>query len=205
MFCFQAGNHDRARQALDLAFASGIEPATHPFVQRYVTPAAVTLGIADGVTAELPLDRQAVGLALAELLQEAGDVSQAIDIVEQLEPNTPAAVSLAELYLQADRPAEVIALTNGITNEDDATALLCVFRGVALRETGAHGASLEALKEALRSRKRPAEIRHRALVERSATYLAARKPAMAREDLERVHAEDATYPGLTDALSSLPK
>jgi tetratricopeptide (TPR) repeat protein len=202
-FCFQGNNHDRARQALEFAFESGIEQATHPFVQRYVTRAAVTLGIADGVTAELPLDRQAIGLALAELLQEAGHISGAIDIVEQLEPSTPAAVSLAELYLQAGKAPEVIALTNGITNEDDATALLCVFRGVALRETGAHGASLEALKEALRSRKRAAEIRHRALIERSATYLAAGKRAMARKDLERVQAEDANYPGLTDALTSL--
>ena len=202
-FCFQADNHDRARQALDLAFASGIEPTTHPFVQRYVTLAAVRLEIADGVKAELPLDRQAIGLALAELLQEEGQILRAIDIVEQLEPSTPAAVSLAELYLQAGKAAEVIALTNGIANEDDATALLCVFRGVALRETGANGASLEALKEALRSRKRASEIRHRALVERSATYLAAGKRAMARRDLERVQAEDANYPGLTDALASL--
>ena len=31
-FCLKADNHDRARQALDFAFASGIEPATHPFV-----------------------------------------------------------------------------------------------------------------------------------------------------------------------------
>ena len=41
-------------------------------------------------------------------------------------------------------------------------------RGCTARETGAHGAALEALKEALRSRKRAAEIRHRALNERSA-------------------------------------
>jgi len=195
----------RAREALEFAFASDIDPATHPFVQRYLPRASIQLAIASGVTAELPFDRQAIGLALAELRQDAGDPNGAIDIVEQLEPTTPAAVSLAELYMEAGRPGEAITMTNGVANEDEATALLCVFRGAALRETGAHGASLEALKEALRSRKRAAEIRHRALIERSATYLALGKPAMARKDLERIQAEDSNYPGLTDALSSLAR
>jgi tetratricopeptide (TPR) repeat protein len=203
LFAVTANEDARARQALDFAFASGIEPAAHPFVQRYVGYAAVKLTIADGVTAELPFDRQAIGLALAELHQDAGEVDRAIDVVERLEPTTPAAVSLAELYLQAGRPEEVIALTNGITNEDDATALLCVFRGMALRETGAHGAALEAFKEALRYRKRAAEIRHRALIERYATHLAAGKPSMARKDLERIQAEDASYPGLKEGLATL--
>jgi tetratricopeptide (TPR) repeat protein len=203
IFALASNDRPRAQGALEFAFASGIDPSTHPFVQRYVATASIKLGIASGVTAELPLDRQAIGLALAELRQDAGDLGGAIEIVEQLEPTTPAAVSLAELYLEAGRADEAIAMTNGVANEDDATALLCVFRGAALRQTGAHGASLEALKEALRSRKRAAEIRHRALIERSATYLALGKSAMARKDLERIQAEDSSYPGLTEALASL--
>jgi hypothetical protein len=50
-----------------------------------------------------------------------------------VEPTTFAALSLAELYLEAGQPHEVVTLTQNIVNEDDATALLCVFRGAALR------------------------------------------------------------------------
>jgi hypothetical protein len=203
IFALASDDRRRAQELLEFAFASGVDPAAHPFVQRYVATASIKLDIASGVNAELPLDRQAIGLALAEIRQAAGDTSGAIEIVEQLEPTTPAAVSLAELNLEAERPHEVIAMTNGVANEDDATALLCVFRGAALRQTGAQGASLEALKEALRSRKREAAIRHRALMERSATYVAMGKTGMARKDLERIQAEDSKYPGLMEALASL--
>ncbi len=104
------------------------------------------------MTAELPVNRDAVGLALAELKQDHGDLEGAIDTVEQLEPTTYSAVSLAELYAQTGRWDDVIELTEGIKNEDDAAALLCVFRGQAFRQQGFHDAAHEALKEALRSR-----------------------------------------------------
>ena len=87
-------------------------------------------------------------------------------------------------------------------NEDDATALLLSFRGVALRELGHHVAAREAFKEALKSKSREPVIRHYALVERAKTYLAEKKPGMARKDLERVLAEDAAYPEVRELLAS---
>jgi hypothetical protein len=56
-------------------------------------------------------------------------------------------------------------------NEDDASALLCVFRGQAFRQQGFHDAAHEALKEALRSKSRAAPIRQMALAERAQNYL----------------------------------
>jgi tetratricopeptide (TPR) repeat protein len=155
------------------------------------------------VTAELPINRDAVGLALAELKQERDDRAGAIDVVEQLEPTTYAAVSLAELYAQTGRWDDVIELTEGIKNEDDASALLCVFRGQAFREQGYHDAAHEALKEALRARSRAAPIRHLALAERAQNYLAQGKKAMARKDLERILAEDSSYEGVRERLAEL--
>jgi hypothetical protein len=145
-------------------------PAEDKFVSNYLFT-RLALSIAEGVTAELPVNRDAVGLALSELKQDHGDLAGAIDVVEQLEPTTYSAVSLAELYAENGRWDDVIELTEGITNADDASALLCVFRGQAFREQGFHDAAHEALKEALRSRSRPAEIRHLALSERAANYL----------------------------------
>jgi hypothetical protein len=89
------------------------------------------------------------------------DLAGAIDVVEQLEPTTYSAVSLAELYAETNRWEDVIELTEGLT-KDDASALLLVFRGQAFREQAFHDAAHESLKQALRSRSREASIRHRA-------------------------------------------
>jgi tetratricopeptide (TPR) repeat protein len=191
-----------AEQLLSEAFATGKDPAEDEFVSSYLRT-RLELSLAQGVTAELPVNRDAVGLALAELKQDHGDLEGAIDVVEQLEPTTYAAVSLAELYSQTERWDDVIELTEGMKNEDDASALLCVFRGQAFRQQGFHDAAHEALKEALRSKSRAAPIRHMALAERAQNYLAQGKKAMARKDLERILAEDSTYEGIRDQLAEL--
>jgi tetratricopeptide (TPR) repeat protein len=191
-----------AERLLGEAFATGKDPAENKFVAAYLFT-HLELSIAQGVTAELPVNRDAVGLALAELKQDRGDLEGAIDVVEQLEPTTYSAVSLAELYAQANRWNDVIQLTEGLKNEDDAAALLCVFRGQAFREQGFHDAAHEALKEALRSRSRGAPIRHLALAERAQNYIAQGKKAQARKDLERILAEDSDYPGLQEQLAEL--
>jgi tetratricopeptide (TPR) repeat protein len=191
-----------AERLLGEAFATGKDPAEDKFVAAYLFT-RLELSIAEGITAELPVNRDAVGLALAELKQDEGDVAGAIDVVEQLEPTTYSAVSLAELYAQAERWDDVVELTEGMKNEDDASALLCVFRGQAFREQGFHDAAHEALKEALRSRSRAAPIRHQALAERAQNYLDQGKKAMARKDLERILAEDSSYEGVREQLADL--
>jgi tetratricopeptide (TPR) repeat protein len=191
-----------ATRLLETVFATGEDPAEDKFVTKYLFT-RLMLPIAAGVTAELPVNRDAVGLTLAELKQDAGDVADAINVVEQLEPTTYAAVSLAELYAQAQRWDEIISLTEGIKNEADASAILLCYRGMAFREQDFHDAAHEALKEALRSRSRPAEIRHLALSERADNYAAQGKKAMARKDLERILAEDSTYEGVRERLATL--
>jgi tetratricopeptide (TPR) repeat protein len=190
-----------AQRLLEQVFATGQDPASDRFISTYLFT-RLALPIAKGVTADLPINRDAVGLALAELKQENEDLEGAIDAVEQLEPTTYAAVSLAELYSHG-RWDEVIELTEGVKNEDDAGALLSVYRGKAFREQGFHDAAHEALKEALRSRTRAAPIRHLALAERAQNYLAQGKKAQARKDLERILAEDSGYDGVREQLATL--
>lgn len=200
---FSNGDHARAIEVLGWVWRTHARIEDHPFTRKYLASSTVTLGVADGVTAVLPLSRDAVGLALAELNQDAGNLSQAIATVEALDPSAIAAVSLAELYVEAARYDEVVNLTNGITNNDDASALLVTFRGIALREQGHHTAAREAFKEALKTKTRDAAIRHRALLERAGSYTTEGKASMARKDLERVLAEDSNYPGVQQALQSL--
>jgi tetratricopeptide (TPR) repeat protein len=191
-----------SERVLSDVFASGNDPAADTFFSTYLFT-RMELPIAKGVTAELPINRDALGLALAELKQEKDDLAGAIDVVEQLEPTTYAAVSLAELYAQTGRWDDVIELTESIANKDDASALLCVFRGQAFREQGFHDAAHEAFKEALRSHSRAAPIRHLALVQRAQNYLAQGKKSQARKDLERVLAEDSSYEGVREQLAGL--
>ena len=110
---------------------------------------------------------------------------------------------LCELYLDAGRYQDIVDITNGMSNTDDITALLVTFRGVALRDLGHHDAPREAFKEALKSKSRDAAIRHKALAERAETYVAQSKPAMARKDLERILAEDASFPDVLERLREL--
>lgn len=193
---------EEAERVLGEAFATGNDPADDKFVSAYLFT-LLELSLAQGVTAELPVNRDAVGLALAELKQDHGDLDGAIDVVEQLEPTTYSAVSLAELYAQTHRWDDVLELTEGLKNEDDASALLLVFRGQAFRQQGFHDAAHEALKEALRSRSRAAPIRPLVLAERAQNYLAQGKRGMARKDLERILAEDSGYEGVRAQLAEL--
>lgn len=197
-------DYERARQLLTWAFHHGFDPATDEFCTKYVPQATVTFGIAEGVEVQVPLDHEAIGLALAELHQEAGDLDAAVTVVESLEPSTIAAVSLAELYAEQGRWRHLVELTDGLSNEDEPSTYLLTQRATALRLLGQPGAGREALKEALRVRSRPAHFRHAALLERAHCYMAEGKAGMARKDLEKVYAEDSRYPGLRAALDALP-
>ena len=130
------GNSARAAEVLGWAWSTGVAVEEHPFARRYLAASTVTLEVADGVSAVLPLSRDAIGLALAEVYEEAGRLAEATEVVEAVDPSLIAAVSLAELYVLDDRFADVVDLTNGITNDDDPSALLVTFRGIALRERG---------------------------------------------------------------------
>ncbi|KAA9134406.1 DUF4236 domain-containing protein [Microbacterium caowuchunii] len=194
---------DRVRTLVGWLFDVGFEPEADTFITKYVELDGISVPIATGVTAIMGWDRQALGLLAAELEQEAGNLDRAIAIVEQLEPTTVAAVSLAELYAETERWADVVELTNGIRNEDVAATFLLIQRGTALREQGFFEAARESLKEALRPRSRPTKLRHLALIARGHTYLAEGKKSMARKDYEKVLAADATYPGLPEMLAAV--
>jgi tetratricopeptide (TPR) repeat protein len=192
-----------SEQALRAVFEGGRDPADHPFVRKYASASVLTLGIAEGVVATLPLGREVVGLTLAELYQATDRVGQAISVVEQMEPTFSAAISLAELYSEAGQHDQVIELTNGLANESDEHAFLLIMRARALRNEGMLDGAREVLKEALRRRSVNADIKNLAYFERAHTYFAQGRKAQARKDLERIYAERSDYPGLTELMREL--
>lgn len=197
-----AGDTARGLELASWLFTTGYDPAQDDFVKKYLPSAAFTLSIAEGISVQLAPDRDFIGLLLAELHQETGDLPAATDVAEQLEPTTVTAVSLAELYIAQERWADVVDLTEGLTNEDEASTFLLIQRGIAFREQGYPDAARESFKEALRVRSRPAELRHRALIERGLTYLSEGKRSMARKDFEKVLSENSAYPGLREHLAN---
>jgi len=196
------GDLDRAGDLLAWAFETGKDPARDEFVAQYVS-GVLCLEVVEGIEVLLPVNRNALGLGLAEVRQAQGRAAEVISVVEQLEPNVATAVSLCELNAVAGRFDEVVKLTEGTSNSDDLTAVLCTFRGVAFREQGFYDASRASFREALRFKSRHPVVRHRALLERSRCYERERKFAMARKDLERIMADDSDYPGLAEALAEL--
>nr|WP_244857608.1 hypothetical protein [Agromyces archimandritae] len=196
-----AGDMPRARSLLAWLHARGVDPHQERFVRSYLSEKTLTVGIANGITAVLGLDRNALGLILAELHQSLGYVDDAIAVVEELEPSTLTAVSLAELYAQQGRWGEIVELTDGVTNVDEPSMFLLVQRGAALREQGYHEAARETLEEALRLRSRPVGLRNLAYVERGRVHMQEGKRSLARKDFERVLAADASFPGLAGLLA----
>jgi len=185
--------------------SGGPDLSEHPYAVKYLQGQAWGVEITHGITATLGLADDVVHLAAAELHQAAGDLDAAVWSVENAaHPATPTALSLAELYSDAGRYEEVCDLTNAITNVDDATALLLIFRARAFAHTGHVDAARECLKEAMKSRTRTPAVRHRALLECAEINLASGRKAAARRDLEAILADDATYPGLSEALDGLP-
>lgn len=111
-----AGAYRHARGLVAEVLASGFDPATDPFNTAYLPGQVLDLEVADVVMAELPQDRDAIGLRLGELHQQAGDRRAAIEVVESLTPSTTAAVSLAELYAEGENWPAVVELTDGLSS-----------------------------------------------------------------------------------------
>lgn len=137
--------HALLRASWDAGGAGG----TVSFADDHAAHATVRIDLTVGVQAYLPPSWDSVGLALAALERRRG-LDAAIAVVEELDPSVVATLVLADLYLEADRPWDVVELTEGMTNTDDPTALLLVMRALALRLAGRPGAADSVLHEAIR-------------------------------------------------------
>ncbi len=170
---------------------------------KYLSHNHVEVGIADGVSSVLPLDETTLALLYVEILQIQDKLDKALDVVRTL-PVTPVSMlSVADILVQKKSWSDVVSLTTGQTNTDDITCLLMIYRAMAFREQEYFDAAAETFKEALKSKSRTPELRHRALLERADSYLAQGKKALARKDLEKILADDPDYHGLKEALAQV--
>lgn len=172
--CEHAAGARTARDALRDAWEDGLSLEQHPFVVQHLQHATVTVAVSNGVRAVLPLSRDALGLALVSCERDADALDAAIAVAEELDPSLVAVLALVDLYLRADRLDDVVDLTEGLSNTDDATALLLVQRATALRATDRPAEADAALQDAIRWGVRGSVVRRVALAERDWPVGAAR-------------------------------
>ena len=177
--------------------------ANNKLFKKYVSQIIVVIPVAPGILFQTYLNIQALGLLYIEVLQQGKNFRRAKQIAEELTADQISAISLSEIEVQLGEYDEVLSLTENIDNVDDSTAILLVFRAIALREKTLFDASKEVLKESLKSKKRNPDIIHKALFERAKTHIAEGSKAKAKSDLEKIIANDSDYPGVNELLKAL--
>ena len=177
---------------------------SHPLSVKYFPLITVIFSLTRGITSELDYTVQSFGFAWAEALQAADRQNEALEVLQDLAPDQLVGIALADLEISMGNFDGAIETTEDIENEDDATAMMLILRGIEFREKSLNDAALECFKRALSSKKRSEGVLHRALLERSTVYLKLGKKAMARKDLERILVDDPSSVEANEALKSLP-
>jgi tetratricopeptide (TPR) repeat protein len=170
---------------------------------KYARGIHPTVRICDGISATEILDKEQFGFVWVEVLQAHEKYDDALTVLHEMDANQLTAISMADIELSMKDYDAVLETTSDIANEDDATLILLVLRGVAFREQGLFDASLECMKLALAKRSRSVEALHRAHYERALTYEKMRKIPQARKDLEMILIDDPTNQEVKDRLKEL--
>ena len=188
-----------ARPLVSALLAAGVDPATDSFLHRYCSHASGAVAI-DGLPLTLGMSRDLIAVLTSQLHAQLGQLDAARHAADQITDSRWTRAWRADLALDAGAADYAITMTDGVTNIDDLATLALAIRGAALRKAGHTTAAQEVLREALRFPSCAASVRHRARLERARIYLAMNQPAKARQDLERILAEDSQYPGVADLL-----
>ena len=176
---------------------------TDPMVLKYFQGIRPVTRITDGISATEILNQQQFGLIWVEVLQAHEKFESALTVLHELTPDQVVAVSMADIELALKDYDAVFETTNEITNEDDATAILLVQRGIAFREKALFDAALECFKQALAKRSRSQAMLNRAHLERALTYKKMNKPTQARKDLELVLVNEPTNEDVIALIKTL--
>ena len=195
--------HERTFAMVEEIWERRDEFVLHPITRKYLPGIRPAIQVTKGIFTPYPLNLSAIAYFYSEILQTQGKFEEALAILDTVAPDQIAAIAVADLELSLKRFSEVLETTDEITNEDDATAMLLILRGIAFREQGLFDAARESFKLALAKKSRSEELLHRALWERSATYEAEGKKAYAIKDLEKIISGQSDYPGAREKIAQL--
>jgi tetratricopeptide (TPR) repeat protein len=174
-------------------------------MSKYGIGGATEVGVTPTVSVTIPMSNLAVALMLAEAYQRTGQQRKAIELLESLGAEAPDAsvfaLSLADLYAEAERWGDVIRVTEAVeTNENDITLNVLTFRALALLELDVTDGAIALTKECLRFRKRDPALLRFARYVKGLAYERSGKPGMAKREFEKIYAEDANFADVADRL-----
>ncbi len=178
---------------------------------KYLPPGIVSLTlmgkITDNINAEVPFDSAGATLLLAEHYQEADRLEDAIGLVQQLyeaNPSDPVIkLSLADLLMADGDHDGVVEVAAGVTNDSDLGAAMLHLRGAALFALGHQTGALDSFKEALAKPSRDAELLKVIRYDRALAYEVAGQKGRAKQDLERIFAQDPSYLDVRERLAGM--
>jgi tetratricopeptide (TPR) repeat protein len=176
---------------------------SNQYVLKYFKGITPGVSISPGITTRLHYNAQTLGFIWAEILQTQNKYEEAIAILHLLQPDQMVAISLADIEISVGDFDGAIETTEDIEVFDDATAMMMVLRGVAFREKAMPDAAIECFKRALKQKKMPEALVHRALFERGVTYGQMGKKAMGIKDLEKILVDNPDYPEVENKLAEL--
>lgn len=183
-------------------------PLPDDLMRRSMVSGRLVVQITDDLQADVPFDQVGAALLLAEVHQQVGNVEEAVALLETIGSHAPSremALSLADLYVASQRWEDAIRVSDGFArNEDDVSLQIVLLRARALREAGMLPSAREALKEAMRFKKRDPRLLATARYERALLNEVSGKRAQARKDLEGVFAFDPTFADVGQRLGVAP-
>jgi len=157
---------ERGIDQLESAIGAADDIGKDHFLHKYMPEAGLSVVIAAGLMARLPLQRNSLVLLLAELYQAQGQVAPALDLLAAAEQTTHIRLSRTELLYDAGRFEDVLGVTQGVHNDDDFTALMLAYRGRALGELGRYDEAVTVFALVLEYPNRAESIKAIALVGR---------------------------------------
>ncbi len=177
-------------------------------MQRYVGDLRILCGITPQVTVDVPMTNVGAALLLSEGYQQTGDLFGATGVLEELLDHAPGEpllrLSLAELYYLQGHHDGVLEVTDGLTADTEIGYGALIFRAQTLLAQGHLDAALQVVNGLLRDRrKRPPQFVEDALFTRGMIYDAKGQADKARQDFEKLYAQNTGYPGLKEWLDSL--
>lgn len=175
------------------------------YVLKYFNGITPQVSISPGISTQDKYNIQTFSFMYAELLQHHEKFAEALAIIESIDANQYTAISVADIEITMKDYDAAIETTEDIENEDDATAMLLILRGIAFREKEMYDGALECFKRALAKKDRSQVMKHRALFERADNYTRMGKKAMAIKDLEKILVDDSDYPAVEEKLAALKK
>ena len=174
-------------------------------VLKYFSGITPQVSLSHGIFTQETYNVQTFSFMYAELLQDREKFAEALSVIESVDANQYTAISVADIEITMKDYDAAIETTEDIENEDDATAMLLILRGIAFREKEMYDGALECFKRALAKKDRSEVMKHRAHFERAENYTRMGKKAMAIKDLEKILVDDSDYPAVNEKLAELKK